>query len=502
MTIYNINFGIGWASSGVEYAQAYRAQMLRETNQSAKFVFLDFIQTENIQTFTSNMGFKDEEIIWLYQYFTDIKIAPTTYQLEQLKASLGAEVTRTEYVDKKVRLYLDGRQNFVTCYLKDENDTVVDRAEFVINGILVRKDFYSYVRVFSEYYAPFENYAKLYMRQFYNEDGSIAYNEYIDGEDSIFAFENTKLYSKIDFVSYFIQQLQLTSKDIVILDRATQIGQAVLQHKGESKIGVVVHAEHFSKHIMNDEQILWNNYYEYQFSNAREIDFFITATDLQNKVLREQFQKYYKFQPNILTVPVGSLSSLKKPNSSRKPFSMVTASRLASEKHIDWLVKAAIMAKKQVPELTFDIYGEGGEKDKIMKIVEANEATNYIQLLGHVNLDQVYQQYELFVSASTSEGFGLTLMEAVGSGLGMIGFDVNYGNPTFIRNEANGYLIPIDLNDDHEHDIVQRLAQYMVKYFNEGLAHPHETSYEIAKDYMTQEVVDKWNSLIKEVLYD
>ncbi|WP_423229634.1 hypothetical protein, partial [Staphylococcus hominis] len=24
MTIYNINFGIGWASSGVEYAQAYR----------------------------------------------------------------------------------------------------------------------------------------------------------------------------------------------------------------------------------------------------------------------------------------------------------------------------------------------------------------------------------------------------------------------------------------------------------------------------------------------
>lgn len=26
MTIYNINFGIGWASSGVEYAQKYRAE--------------------------------------------------------------------------------------------------------------------------------------------------------------------------------------------------------------------------------------------------------------------------------------------------------------------------------------------------------------------------------------------------------------------------------------------------------------------------------------------
>ena len=27
MTVYNINLGIGWASSGVEYAQAYRAKI-------------------------------------------------------------------------------------------------------------------------------------------------------------------------------------------------------------------------------------------------------------------------------------------------------------------------------------------------------------------------------------------------------------------------------------------------------------------------------------------
>ena len=28
MTVYNVNLGIGWASSGVEYAQAYRAKVL------------------------------------------------------------------------------------------------------------------------------------------------------------------------------------------------------------------------------------------------------------------------------------------------------------------------------------------------------------------------------------------------------------------------------------------------------------------------------------------
>lgn len=154
MTIYNINFGIGWASSGVEYAQAYRAKLLRQLHYPIKFVFLDFIQSENIQTLTSNMGFKDEEVIWLYQYFTDIKIAPTTYTVDDLISELGNDVSRHERKGKVLRLYLNNDQTFVTCYLKNPEENYVDRAEFVVNGMLIRKDFYSYVRTFSEYYAP------------------------------------------------------------------------------------------------------------------------------------------------------------------------------------------------------------------------------------------------------------------------------------------------------------------------------------------------------------
>lgn len=85
MTIYNINLGIGWASSGVEYAQAYRASVLREQGIPAKFIFTDMFQSENLQHFTSNIGFKDHEIIWLYGFFTDIKVAPTTYSKAELE---------------------------------------------------------------------------------------------------------------------------------------------------------------------------------------------------------------------------------------------------------------------------------------------------------------------------------------------------------------------------------------------------------------------------------
>ena len=253
MTIYNINFGIGWASSGVEYAQAYRAKLLRRTNQDTKFVFLDFIQSENIQTLTQNIGFKDQEVIWLYQYFSDISIAPTTYTLDDVERELGHDISFRERNGKIVRLYFNGKSSFVTCYLQNEQKDVVDRAEFVINSMLVRKDFYSYTRIFSEYYAPADNKAKLYMRQFYNEDGSIAYNEYIDGDSSIYVFEDAVLYNKTEFIAYFLQRLNLTRDDIVILDRASDIGQAVLQHKGDSKVGVVIHVSsiYYGTIIMN-----------------------------------------------------------------------------------------------------------------------------------------------------------------------------------------------------------------------------------------------------------
>ena len=76
--IYNFNLGIGWASSGVEYAQAYRARMFRLLGKPAKFVFTDMFPQDNIEHLTSNIGFEDSEVVWLYSAFTDFRIAPVT----------------------------------------------------------------------------------------------------------------------------------------------------------------------------------------------------------------------------------------------------------------------------------------------------------------------------------------------------------------------------------------------------------------------------------------
>ena len=57
---------------------------------------MDMILADNIQHLTENIGFLDEEVIWLYNYFTDIKIAPTTVTLDQVLAQVAGQPERSE----------------------------------------------------------------------------------------------------------------------------------------------------------------------------------------------------------------------------------------------------------------------------------------------------------------------------------------------------------------------------------------------------------------------
>lgn len=499
VTVYNINRGIGWASSGVEYAQAYRANLLRRAGADIKFIFTDMFRMENIEHMTENIGFRDEEIIWLYSYFTDFRIAPTTYTIDEMEKTFPTDQWRIQKEKKMIRYYFDELGVYANAYLRFEDRDIVQRVEYVSRGKLIRKDYFTYGRLFSEYYSPVNNEAHLYMRRFYNENGTEALVEIIDGETNVYKIGNRTIFSKQRFIAYFLSCLQFEEGDILIIDRATEIGQAVFHEHGKAKIGSVVHAEHYSENNVTDNTILWNNFYEFEFSHAERLDFFITSTDAQNKILAEQMQKYQNMTPHIVTIPVGSIDELKRPAAERKKHSLITASRLASEKHIDWLVQAVVKARGTVPDISLDIYGSGGEEAQLKALITVLKADEYIHLMGHHQLDDIYQKYEAYAAGSTSEGFGLTLLEAVGSGLPIIGFDVHYGNQTFISHEENGYLIPYDKTLSTE-EKVERLTNAMVRLFTEPDIHAFsEKSYGIAEEYLTDRIVDRWRSLIKEM---
>ena len=186
-----------------------------------------------------------------------------------------------------------------------------------------------------------------------------------------------------------------------------------MQNAGQARIIMPIHADHFSEGNTDEDNILWNNYYEYAFAQHSHVYAYVTATDDQNRLLRRQFRKYMGVDPHVVTIPVGSLDELKYPEGDRMRHSLITASRLASEKHVDWLVEAVAAAKEKVPDLFLDIYGEGKEEKLLKELIERLGCGEYVRLRGQQNLQEVYKNYEAYVAGSTSEGFGLTLMEAV-----------------------------------------------------------------------------------------
>lgn len=496
--VYNFNLGIGWASSGVEYAQSYRANLLRRAGIPARFIFTDMFPRENIEHMTSNLNFTDEEVIWLYTFFTDVKMAPVSFSKSDLEAGFAEENPVFSREGKSGRYVFEDGKKYYTVYFTNETDELVHRVELVCDGCLIRKDYYTYCKIYSEYYAPLDGRAHLYGRSYFNEDGSLAYEEMIDGDDSVcYRFQNEILYSKAELVGYMVRWLGLTENDVVLIDRTTGIGQAILENCGPARVGIVVHADHFSESGTDENNILWNNYYEYAFAQTKHIDFYVTATDAQNELLREQFKKYRGLEPDVVTIPVGSLDELRYPQEPRKHHALITASRLATEKHCDWLIEAVVKAHETIPDISLDIYGKGGEENQLSRLIARLGCQDYVRLMGQHKLDDVYMKYEAYVAASQSEGFGLTLLEAVGSGLPIIGFDVRYGNQTFIDDGENGYKIPISDEMEQKEKIALLTDAIVRMYTKDDMEAFAEHSYRLAEPYLTKEVVKRWISLLQ-----
>nr|WP_239085534.1 glycosyltransferase [Lacticaseibacillus paracasei] len=66
----------------------------------------------------------------------------------------------------------------------------------------------------------------------------------------------------------------------------------------------------------------------------------------------------------------------------KQPIRLITASRLAAEKHIDLIVRAVAQLKQQGEDIQFDIYGQGGEQGKILKAIDETDAKDYVSLKG------------------------------------------------------------------------------------------------------------------------
>lgn len=555
INVYSINLGIGEASSGVEYAQAYRYNALSSLVEEGSinqqyYIFLDFMPKRSVYDLCENIGIGSSSVLWLYDYFLGDRVSQGSLTKEDILKLVSSEksqgtsslnISSFEALTSTVgaiKLQVSG-SSYLVAYPSDVNGSLglYNRIEYVVGGYLVRKDYFSgKIKYASEYYAPRGGVAFCYKRDLFSlspnlvgkevvvftelfpssvkgADGNNAYNSKIfyygtNGSSATRVFESKDL-----FFQYFFRSLGIKESDWVLLDRSESTGVVVFNEKRliGFNLAVMVHAEHWTTwgtHNL-EKGILWNNYYDYQFKNHSLVDAYISSTQSQSDTLESQLLSMYEGEylgGKTVTIPVGYIDRVNE--NKGKELSFLTVSRLSEEKHIDILIKVVHGLIKKNPEfyqgLVFDIYGEGGLKAKLNDLIKELGLENNVRLLGHVDMKEnnVYSNYKFYLSASTGEGFGLSLLEAVGSGCKVIGYNVPYGNTAFAYG-SGGTLIPYDRFkelDDLENSTLQRYIDTLDSYFR-GLAgkgeqnHVLPSSEGIANFYLKSNITSLWRNL-------
>ena len=114
----------------------------------------------------------------------------------------------------------------------------------------------------------------------------------------------------------------------------------------------------------------------------------------------------------------------------KKPCHIICVGRLyMPHKGQDLLLKALCELKKlSVDNVYVDFLGDGESKDEIIRMVTKMELSDKVSILGSRSRNYIYQHlcdYDLFVLPSRSEGFGLSVVEAMCAKIPVLVSDIN-----------------------------------------------------------------------------
>lgn len=167
---------------------------------------------------------------------------------------------------------------------------------------------------------------------------------------------------------------------------------------------------------------------------------------------------------------------------------IVTSCRLTVEKNIKMLIDAFIMLENDYPEYTLHIYGEGAEKEKLLRYVENKLAAN--RIIFHGFNDDVCKQITgaaMFILPSNAEGISNAMLEAMEMGIPTICTDCPVGGARMvIEDHVNGLLVPVG-NTTSLYKAMKELLD------NPSLAEKlSKNSVEVKNRFSLDKIMDKW----------
>lgn len=135
---------------------------------------------------------------------------------------------------------------------------------------------------------------------------------------------------------------------------------------------------------------------------------------------------------------------------------LVTASRIAKEKNVDFLIRVFKLIRDSKKNVKFMIIGEGGvreEMEQTAKNLGLGDSVIFTGFLSTKDMASYYQAGDIFVFASLTETQGLVAVEAMAAGLPVVAIKAS-GVEDMVKNGNDGIL-----TDNNEENFVENVIK-------------------------------------------
>lgn len=470
-----VNKGMGHSNSGVEHAQFYRAARFKESNLPFKYIFTDYLP--QLHQHMSEWQIAENDVIGLYDFFLSDDPRQYLRDGEAFQHTYHEDVLYdTKGVQRLVIRQTTG--NFkATTYKKRFYDSSTSREINVDHRVILKNGQHQ----MSWHYLGTGNHKRMvniHLNHFYEDDYFFATYEAL--------------------LLFFYQQLErVFHHNVYFIDRGSDNEEVLVQLKSQQinlKIVAIIHAAHFVS--KQGGHLLWNNHYQYLFDHLDQIDAVVVSTMLQKQDILKQlaFLGNTNISDKLYAIPVGGVDRVPK---ARHLFGdairFVTASRLHAEKNISHIILALAQLQANGISATLTIYGSGADEQNIRRLIYDEQMMGSVKINGlSQNLSEELQAYDAFVSASYSEGFGLTYVEAMAQGLPIVSYQNSYGAQTLIRPNENGILVPItDDKDKNVAALALAMRRLLTVYDTLSIGQQN-----VAKAFTNQQISTAWEKLV------
>lgn len=206
--------------------------------------------------------------------------------------------------------------------------------------------------------------------------------------------------------------------------------------------------------------------------------------------VKEFLTKHYKNLPFGPTIYNSLNFTNKEFKSKTKPEipKLLFVGRLVQSKGIYELLEACKIMKKEDIPFTLTMIGDGSERSFVEKYVQKNNLKANILIKGPLPFEETQKEYlkhDIFINPSHTEGFGLTVLEALSNSLLIVA--TNAGGTKEIINKER----LISLEELSPQVISDRIAKILAQWDEEVLIH-RDLFEKAKKKFSTESVIQKY----------